>query len=245
MQLRHTRLSRSERDARMQEQRCLYCRSTGHLHPTCPELQGKGKRRSGEGGPLTDSISSPQAQGLFLSTTMAWGISETRLKDSGAGGNFLDAGLANNLALPLVPLDEPLAIAGIDGRSLEPGVVSHHTRPVTLQVRAHTEHIVLFIIHAPDLQLILGYPWLQQHNPLVDWLSRLVLSWGSTCQTSCLQLPKPCSGAGRNPNGLDLSRVSQEYWDLRKAFSRQKAQLLPPPPAIGHGHKPPPGLQSP
>ncbi|KAK1802005.1 hypothetical protein P4O66_022232 [Electrophorus voltai] len=35
---------------------------------------------------------------------------------------FLDVGLANKLALPLVPLDEPLPIAAIDGRSLEPRV---------------------------------------------------------------------------------------------------------------------------
>ncbi|KAK1785823.1 hypothetical protein P4O66_003198 [Electrophorus voltai] len=95
---------------------------------------------------------------------MPWGMSETRLQafvDSGAAGNFLDTGFA----LPLVPLDEPLPIAAIDGRSLEPGVVSYQTCPDTLRVSAHTEHIVLFIIHAPDLQLILGYPWLQRHNP--------------------------------------------------------------------------------
>ncbi|KAK1792132.1 hypothetical protein P4O66_001908 [Electrophorus voltai] len=41
MQLGHTRLSRSECDARMREERCLYCGSSGHLHPACPELQGK------------------------------------------------------------------------------------------------------------------------------------------------------------------------------------------------------------
>ncbi|KAK1798110.1 hypothetical protein P4O66_000605 [Electrophorus voltai] len=158
-------------------------------------------------------------------------MSETRLQafvDSGAAGDFLDAGLADQLALPLVPLDESLRIAAIDGRSLEAGVVSHQIRPVTLRVGPHTEQIALFIIHAPNLQLILVYPWLQQHNPHIDCLSRSVLSWGLTCQTSCLQLPKPQSGSGHNPNGPDLSRVPQEYWDLREAFSKQKAQLLPP-----------------
>ncbi|KAK1792094.1 hypothetical protein P4O66_001872 [Electrophorus voltai] len=49
-------------------------------------------------------------------------------------GNFLDAGLANQLALPLVPLDEPQPIAAIDGQAFEPRVVSHQTRPVTLWV---------------------------------------------------------------------------------------------------------------
>ncbi|KAK1789972.1 hypothetical protein P4O66_002291 [Electrophorus voltai] len=154
-------------------------------------------------------------------------MSETHLQafvDSGVAGNFLDAGLANKLALPLVPLEEPLPNAAINGRSLAQGDVSHQTHPVS----PHTEHIALFIIHAPDLQLILGYPWFQRHSPQVDWLSQLVLSWGSICQTSCLQPPKPLSGAGHNPNGPDLFRVPQEYWDFREAFSKQKAQLLPP-----------------
>ncbi|KAK1795483.1 hypothetical protein P4O66_010647 [Electrophorus voltai] len=98
MQLGYTHLFKSERDARIREQRCLYCRSAGHFCPACTELQGKDKHPSGEGGPLTDSTSPPRAQGLFLSTTMVWGMSETHLQafvDSGAAGNFLDAGLAN------------------------------------------------------------------------------------------------------------------------------------------------------
>ncbi|KAK1789904.1 hypothetical protein P4O66_002235 [Electrophorus voltai] len=41
MQLGHTHLSWSERDVQMWEGRCLYCGSSGHLRPACPELQGK------------------------------------------------------------------------------------------------------------------------------------------------------------------------------------------------------------
>ncbi|KAK1797483.1 hypothetical protein P4O66_008334 [Electrophorus voltai] len=43
-----------------------------------------------------------------------------------------------------------------------------------------------------------------------------------------LQLPKPRSGSSHGPGGPDLSRVPQEYWDLGEAFSKQKAQLMPP-----------------
>ncbi|KAK1795386.1 hypothetical protein P4O66_010560, partial [Electrophorus voltai] len=57
-----------------------------------------------------------------------------------AAGNFLNSGLANKLALPLVPLDEPLSIAAIDGQSLEPGVVSHPTRPVILTAPIKGQH---------------------------------------------------------------------------------------------------------
>ncbi|KAK1788719.1 hypothetical protein P4O66_002537 [Electrophorus voltai] len=40
--------------------------------------------------------------------------------------------------------------------------------------------------------------------------------------------PNLGAGAGHNPNSPDLSQVPQEYWDLRVAFSKQTAQLLPP-----------------
>ncbi|KAK1792958.1 hypothetical protein P4O66_001599 [Electrophorus voltai] len=228
MQLGRTSLSQSERDARMREGGCRYCGSSGHLHPPCLELRGKRQRLSGEGEPLTDSTSPTRAQGLFLGTTIAWGMSETRLQafvDLRATGKFLDAGIANKLALSLVPLDKPLPTAAIDGQSFEPGVVSHQICQVTLQVGPHTEQIALFIIHAPDLKLIFGYHWLPRHNPHVDGLSWSVLSWGLTCQTSCFQLPKPQSGSGHDLGGLDLSRVPQ---DLGEAFSKQKVQLLPP-----------------
>ncbi|XP_035386612.1 uncharacterized protein LOC113583249 [Electrophorus electricus] len=60
-------------------------------------------------------------------------LGHTRLSRR-AAGNFLNSGLANKLALPLVPLDEPLSIAAIDGQSLEPGVVSHPTHPVIFDI---------------------------------------------------------------------------------------------------------------
>uniref|UniRef100_A0A673AMA9 Uncharacterized protein n=1 Tax=Sphaeramia orbicularis TaxID=375764 RepID=A0A673AMA9_9TELE len=42
--------------------------------------------------------------------------------------------------------------------------------------------------------LILGYPWLQMHEPFIDWGTGEVYSWGKNCETRCkfIKLPE-CS----------------------------------------------------
>uniref|UniRef100_A0A3B1J8V9 CCHC-type domain-containing protein n=1 Tax=Astyanax mexicanus TaxID=7994 RepID=A0A3B1J8V9_ASTMX len=231
VQLRHTRLSQEERDTRMRDGRCLYCGTAGHQRTDCPQLVLKRQHPLGGEEPLTDRPGFPRTTGVFLNATLACGDSEVRLPaflDSGAAGNFLDAATARKLALPLVRLREPLPIEAIDGRSLEPGMVSHQTRPLTLRVGSHSEQITLFIISAPDLQLVLGFPWLQRHNPHVDWLSRSVLAWGPACRTSCLQPSQAPRGTNLDPEAADLSRVPTDYHDLGEVFSKKKAQILPP-----------------
>ncbi|KAI4879266.1 hypothetical protein NFI96_025818 [Prochilodus magdalenae] len=88
-----------------------------------------------------------------------------------------------------------MPVSVIDGRSLEPGMVSQQTRPINLQIGQHSEQVSLLLIIAPELQLVLGFPWLQRHNPRIDWLSRSVVAWGPQCQELCL---KPVN-TGINP----------------------------------------------
>ncbi|KAI3352443.1 hypothetical protein L3Q82_005396 [Scortum barcoo] len=51
----------------------------------------------------------------------------------------------------------------------------------------HHETIQFHILYSPRLALILGYPWLQRHNPHVDWLMGAILGWGSSCHQVCLR----------------------------------------------------------
>ncbi|KAI4900897.1 hypothetical protein NFI96_007222 [Prochilodus magdalenae] len=147
--------------------------------------------------------------------------------DSGASGNFIDAALAHKLGLPLVPLDRPMPVSAIDGQSLEPGMVSQQTQPINLQIGQHSEQVSLLLISAPELQLVLGFPWLQRHNPRIDWLSRSVVAWGPQCQELCLKPVNTRIKPSVSEEGPDLSSVPMQYWDLQEVFSKQKAKLLP------------------
>lgn len=76
--------------------------------------------------------------------------------------------------------------------------------------------------------VVLGHPWLVQHNPHVDWNS--VSSWSQSCFASCL-------GAASSPVSLssvfqveadDLSGVPAEYHNLCRVFSTSQVTSLPP-----------------
>ncbi len=107
----------------------------------------------------------------------------------------------------------------------------HSTPSVSLVVSGnHHEVIELYLLDSPGAPVVLGHPWLVQHNPHVDWSGNSVLSWSQSCLASCL-------GAALSPGSLssvfqvetaDLSGVPTEYHDLCRVFSRSRATSLPP-----------------
>lgn len=42
------------------------------------------------------------------------------------------------------------------------------------------------MIETPQLPLILGHPWLEEHNPQINWRLGKVSSWGLECASRCL-----------------------------------------------------------
>ena len=136
----------------------------------------------------------PHFGALLGSKTFMGASQHTTLQafiDSGAAESFLDAMLAAELGLPIEPLERPLPVMAIDGRSLGSGPVTHHTGPVTLRVGPHSESTVLYLTQAPHLQLVLGFPWLRQNNPRIDWSTQSVYVWDPRCNGHCLVDPGP------------------------------------------------------
>lgn len=85
------------------------------------------------------------------------------LIDSGAEKSFIDESLARELDIPLILLQEPLRVSALKGNLL---AVTHCTQVIQLVLSGnHVERIGLFLFKAPETPLVLGYPWLQQHNP--------------------------------------------------------------------------------
>ncbi|KAK3566671.1 hypothetical protein QTP86_002846 [Hemibagrus guttatus] len=84
-----------------------------------------------------------------------------------------------------------------------------------------------YLIQSPEFPVILGYPWLLQHNPHFDWSTGTVLSWGSTCQTTCMVQNSP-DPVLESQESLDLSQVPIQYHHLKAVFSKRKATSLPP-----------------
>ncbi len=151
----------------------------------------------------------------------------TALLDSGAEGNLLDISLAQLLHIPLVPPSQDLCqrpqwtVTSPD-QSLHG---THHPRHLRQPLRDH---------HVPRHPLtpgpvVLGHPWLTQHNPRVDWGRNTVLEWSRACYASCLVSAgfSVCDSVLQEEMG-NLSNVPEEYLDLKEVFSKSRAASLPP-----------------
>ncbi|KAL3968321.1 potassium voltage-gated channel Eag-related subfamily H member 3 [Sarotherodon galilaeus] len=134
------------------------------------------------------------------------------------------------MGLPVVPLPETLQVSALNGRPL--AAVTHRTQEITLTLSGnHTEQMFLFLFEAPDTPLVLGFPWLQQHNPQIDWAKGCIVGWSTRCHEQCLRSAVPgcmSDDPAGPPTRPDLSTVPAEYHDLGEVFSKDGAQSLPP-----------------
>ncbi|XP_057197795.1 bone morphogenetic protein 5 isoform X2 [Triplophysa rosa] len=131
--------------------------------------------------------------------------------------------------IPILPLHPPISAVTLTGLPLS--TVTHITPHVSFFLSGnHCEKIRLYILDSPTTPLVLGHPWLSQHNPHIDWVSTSILSWSPACHVSCLgPAPSPVSVSPvLQVDVTDLAGVSVEYQDLRSVFSKSRAMSLPP-----------------
>ena len=90
------------------------------------------------------------------------------LLDSGAGGEFIDQNYANTLKLELRTLPKPIAALNVDGTLNKKGTIKHYVELI-LDIAGKIETLRLFVTGLGKQKMILGFPWLQKANPLIDW----------------------------------------------------------------------------
>jgi hypothetical protein len=91
------------------------------------------------------------------------------LVDSGATSSFIDQTFVTQHNIPVVKKLTLVPVEVIGGRTIAYGAITHKTTPLELYIGKYTEKIVLNIISTPHHPIILGLPWLQAHNPIIDW----------------------------------------------------------------------------
>ena len=177
----------------------------------------------------TYSPDSPGA-GVFLPVYLSWGEQRHTFQafiDSGAAGNCMDISVARRLQVPQIAVNPPFTISALDGRSLGKGRVTAATAPLRLLSDNHREEITLYLIDSPGFPVVLGFPWLNRHNPCIDWATGTVLEWGPTCQATC-PLQSSAQPLVEPVDALELSQVPVEYLDLKVVFIKARASTMPP-----------------
>lgn len=108
--------------------------------------------------------------------------------DSGACSCFIDLTFAANHRIPLQPKAQGLAVHLADGSIHSSGPVTQETVPLLATMGTHHQEILrLDAISSPLFPIILGMPWLQAHNPSINWATGEVKFLSEYCQQHCLQ----------------------------------------------------------
>jgi hypothetical protein len=93
---------------------------------------------------------------------------EPALVDSGAMENFVDRNLVECLRLGTRLLERPIKLRNIDGTFNTTGEMTHYIDLMVCRAdKKVKEHF--YVTGLSGIKLILGYPWLRDFNPHVDW----------------------------------------------------------------------------
>jgi hypothetical protein len=116
------------------------------------------------------------------------------LVDSGATNCFIDPLFVRKHSIPTSTLTAPIRLLLFDGT---PSANGHIIRYSDLDVLfpSGTTHSIRFLVTTldPSVSAVLGYSWLRQHNPLIDWPTNSVTFQTPEPSTSPVPSPNPPS----------------------------------------------------
>jgi len=90
------------------------------------------------------------------------------LLDCRATGSFIDCDFIHSKKINTQTISHPIPVFNIDGSSNEAGQILEVV-DIVLHYWTHLEQILLAISSLGKQKLILGYTWLKDHNPKVNW----------------------------------------------------------------------------
>jgi len=90
------------------------------------------------------------------------------LLDCGATGSLIDRDFVRSRGMNTQTLSRNIPIFNVDGFPNEAGQISEVV-DVVLRYKTHSKRMLLAVSGLGKQSLILGYDWLKNHNPKIDW----------------------------------------------------------------------------
>ena len=122
------------------------------------------KVRRSEGKPLREGTITIGLERLDTQE----GIMVEALLDSGAMGLVMSLEFARKKGFKLKRLERPMQVRNVDGSFNREGPIEN-TVEVNVYYKGHVERTEIDIIVGQTWGVILGMPWLECHNPEIDW----------------------------------------------------------------------------
>ena len=98
---------------------------------------------------------------------------------------FIDVDFARANHFPLLPLPTLVGLVIANGCNSSNGPITYYT-DLRHTIRGHTETLRFYATKLGRFQIILGKPWLNKHNPVVDWPNDSLCFNKAYCRANCL-----------------------------------------------------------
>ncbi|XP_051727379.1 differentially expressed in FDCP 8 homolog isoform X1 [Ctenopharyngodon idella] len=94
----------------------------------------------------------------------------------------------------------------------------------------HQETITFYVLDSPCHEIILGYPWLSVHDPVISWQHGEIIHWSQFCFSNCLSntITKSCFTTSIESPECKPVTIPSCYQELQEVFSKTRATQLPP-----------------
>jgi len=96
------------------------------------------------------------------------GITIKVLLDSSTIGIFMDKEMAKKHSFKMTKLERPLKVKNVDRTENSRGNIMHQVE-VNVFYKNHVERMRMDMCNLGKTEVILGMPWLQTHNPEINW----------------------------------------------------------------------------
>ena len=127
-------------------------------------------------------------------------IETLSLLDSGAGGEFIDQNYAKTLKLPLLNLERPIPVINVDGTLNKKGTIKQYIN-LDLEIFGQKQIIWLLVTELGKQKILLGFPWLQKYNPIIDWQTGSFHWWHIPRKFNFRKRIKSLSTKSSSPSG--------------------------------------------
>ena len=122
------------------------------------------------------------------------GVMLKALLDSGATEMFMDKRTAAKHGFRLQKLERPIMVRNVDRTNNSVGAIIHQVE-ANVYYKGHVERMRMDMCNLGKTDVILGMPWLQAHNPEINWKTEEVKM--TRCLPLCGRNTRPKEKKGR------------------------------------------------
>ena len=209
--------------------KCYNCQKKGHFSNECPsprKQKSKGNPSQGketstlERKPEVNNIQKKPPEQLKITVLLCiygkWKTAQA-LVDSGAGENYISRAWIKEHHVPTRGKENPYEVTVASGTVMEQ--IRSEVPALYMEINNHREQINLDVLKTHH-DVILGMPWLQQHQPQIDWVRATMEFDSEGCKRQCFHpRPRQVNSIGTGLEG----QMRKEFPILFKEYEKKDA----------------------